>query len=64
MTAVALAEATIAIGGNTILADVSLAIDAGEFVGVLGANGAGKTTLMKAVLGLIAPVAGRPASAR
>jgi zinc/manganese transport system ATP-binding protein len=31
----------------------------GSFVGVLGANGAGKTTLLRAVLGLVAPAAGR-----
>jgi zinc/manganese transport system ATP-binding protein len=44
------------LAGRTILKDASLAIGAGEFIGVLGPNGAGKTTLMRAVLGLI-PVA-------
>jgi len=59
VTAVALDHVTIAIGAKTILADVSLTVSAGEFVGVLGANGAGKTTLMRAILGLLRPVSGR-----
>jgi zinc/manganese transport system ATP-binding protein len=59
VTAVALADVTLAIGGRTILSDVSLAIEDGEFVGVLGANGAGKTTLFRALLGLLPPVSGR-----
>jgi len=50
---------TLAVGGREVLADVSLAIEPGEFIGVLGPNGAGKTTLMRAILGLIAPRAGR-----
>ncbi|MET1027093.1 MAG: ATP-binding cassette domain-containing protein, partial [Dongiaceae bacterium] len=45
-------------GGRTILADVSFAVENGEFIGVLGPNGAGKTTLMRALLGLIAPGSG------
>lgn len=49
---------TLALGGRTILRSVSLAIRDGEFVGVLGPNGSGKTTLMRAILGLIQPVAG------
>jgi zinc/manganese transport system ATP-binding protein len=53
MSAVAVDHATIAIGGNAILTDVSFAIADGEFVGVLGPNGAGKTTLMRAILGLL-----------
>ncbi len=56
---VAIAGATIAAGGRTILSGIDLAIGANEFIGVLGANGAGKTTLMRAMLGLVAPVAGR-----
>src|SRR5205823_8831302 len=58
VTAVALDDATIALGGRTVLANVSLRIERGEFVGVLGPNGSGKTTLMRAILGLIAPQAG------
>ena len=59
MTAAAsLAHVRIALGGRRILDDVSLSIEAGEFVGVLGPNGAGKTTLMRAMLGLIRPESG------
>jgi zinc/manganese transport system ATP-binding protein len=58
MTAVALDNATLAIGGHVVLEHASFAIRAGEFIGVLGPNGAGKTTLMRAVLGLLPPSAG------
>jgi zinc/manganese transport system ATP-binding protein len=53
VTAISCDKVTIAVGGRTILADVSLDIAPGEFIGVLGANGAGKTTLMRAILGVI-----------
>jgi zinc/manganese transport system ATP-binding protein len=51
-------HATLRIGGRTVLSDVSLNIEAGEFIGVLGPNGAGKTTLMRAILGLLLPDGG------
>jgi branched-chain amino acid transport system ATP-binding protein len=45
-------------GAATIVRDAALHIAEGEFVAVLGANGAGKTTLMRALSGLLRPVAG------
>src|SRR5215831_15466354 len=37
---------------------VSLTVNDGEFVGVIGANGAGKTTLLRAISGVIPCFAG------
>ncbi|HEU4500657.1 MAG TPA: metal ABC transporter ATP-binding protein [Nitrospira sp.] len=51
-------HATFGFPGVIALKDLSLAIQAGEFIGVIGPNGSGKTTLCKAVLGLMAPVEG------
>ena len=42
-------------GDLVALDDASLAVDAGEIVGLVGRNGAGKTTLMRSVMGIIAP---------
>jgi branched-chain amino acid transport system ATP-binding protein len=39
-------------GAVQALEDVSLRVDQGEVVAVIGSNGAGKTTLMKAIAGL------------
>jgi branched-chain amino acid transport system ATP-binding protein len=39
--------------------DVSVRVDPGEVVVLLGANGAGKSTLFRAISGLVTPVAGR-----
>jgi ABC-2 type transport system ATP-binding protein len=39
------------IGNKTILKDISLNLDQGQIIGLVGANGAGKTSLMKVVLG-------------
>jgi zinc transport system ATP-binding protein len=38
-----------------VLCSVSLEIQKGEFVGIIGPNGSGKTTLIKVILGLIKP---------
>ncbi len=45
--------------GRTVVDRVSLSIDAGEIVGLLGRNGAGKTTTFRMVIGMITPEAGR-----
>jgi branched-chain amino acid transport system ATP-binding protein len=42
-----------------VLFDVSLAIEAGEVVALLGRNGAGKTTTIRAIMGLTPPREGR-----
>ncbi|WP_028325247.1 ABC transporter ATP-binding protein [Desulfatirhabdium butyrativorans] len=42
-------------GDSHILFDVSLKIDAGEIVCLLGRNGAGKSTTMKSIIGLVPP---------
>ncbi len=39
------------IGNKTILEDVSLNLNRGHIIGLVGANGAGKTSLMKVMLG-------------
>jgi len=40
-------------GAGDVVRDVSLEVNEGEVVVILGANGAGKTTLMRAISGLI-----------
>jgi len=41
-----------------ILHDISLSVDQGLVVGLLGPSGAGKTTLMQAIMGLVRPASG------
>ncbi|MCB5230514.1 MAG: metal ABC transporter ATP-binding protein [Candidatus Cloacimonas sp.] len=41
------------IGRHSILEDINLTIQQGEFVAILGPNGAGKTTLLKLIIGEI-----------
>ena len=45
-------------GAVMALSDVTMRIDQGEIVSLLGANGAGKTTLIRAITGLISPKTG------
>ncbi len=40
------------------LEDVTLSIEAGDYVGLVGGNGSGKTTLLKIILGILAPESG------
>jgi zinc/manganese transport system ATP-binding protein len=58
MNAIELRAVSLALGGRVVLADISLDIPAGQFIGVLGPNGSGKTTLMRAILGLLGPKSG------
>ena len=42
-------------GAKAALADVSVDVQAGDIIGVLGKNGAGKTTLLDVLLGFSPP---------
>ncbi|MCK4789034.1 MAG: ATP-binding cassette domain-containing protein [Desulfobacteraceae bacterium] len=41
------------------LDDISITVEKGEFVGIIGQNGAGKTTLVKHIIGLLKPSSGQ-----
>jgi branched-chain amino acid transport system ATP-binding protein len=46
-------------GKSHVLHGVSLRVERGEVVGLLGRNGVGKSTTLKAVMGLVRPTGGR-----
>jgi simple sugar transport system ATP-binding protein len=68
--AVGLTDVSMAFGGKTVLASVTLDIAPGSVVALLGANGAGKSTLIKILSGVHTDhggqvrVAGEPAALR
>lgn len=45
-------------GALPVLQDVSIKVEKGSVVTLIGANGAGKSTLLKAICGLVRPTAG------
>jgi len=52
-------DLTVTLHGITILRSVTLTIEPGRIVGLIGRNGAGKTTTLRAIMGLTRAVSGR-----
>lgn len=50
---------TVNYGAIRALDGVSLGVEKGEVVSIIGANGAGKSTLLKTITGMVRPAAGR-----
>jgi len=57
--AIDITDLTVAYQEKPVLWDLDLQVPPGVLLAIVGPNGAGKTTLIKAVLGLIKPVAGQ-----
>ena len=48
----------VTLGGTDIVKDISLHVDQGRFVGIIGPNGCGKSTLLKSIYKVIRPKRG------
>lgn len=45
----------VTLSGRKIVKDISLQVDDGKFVGIIGPNGCGKSTLLKSIYKVINP---------
>lgn len=54
----ALFEKDLVFGYDKPLGEISLAVERGQKIGVIGSNGTGKSTLLKTITGLIPPLSG------
>ncbi len=48
----------VTLSGRKIVKDISLQVDNGKFVGIIGPNGCGKSTLLKSIYKVIKPEKG------
>ncbi len=64
MPLLALSHVSVHFGISVVLDDVTLAIEKGDRIGVVGSNGAGKSTLLRALAGRLEPTAGNVVAQR
>lgn len=50
---------SISYGAKTVLSHVSLTVERGEIITIVGPNGSGKTSLLRAIIGAVKPSRGR-----
>ena len=53
------ADVAVDIGGTRIIDDITMSLDAGRIVGIVGANGSGKSTLLRCLYRATEPSTGR-----
>lgn len=59
MSLVNVEDLSVRYGARTVLARVSLTVEKGEIVTIVGPNGSGKTSLLRAIIGAVKPFQGR-----
>jgi len=58
MTLLSVEHIDVAYGDVQVISDLSLTVEEGEVVSIIGGNGAGKSSLLKAISGLLPPTSG------
>ena len=59
MSLVKVKDLTVSYGANMVLSGVSLSVELGEIVTIVGPNGSGKTSLLRAIIGAVKPIKGQ-----
>src|SRR6201987_6025233 len=53
-----ISDLSVSYGGQRVLARVSLDVERGEMIALLGSSGCGKTTLLRSIAGFVIPESG------
>jgi len=59
MSLIEVKDLSVRYGARTVLSHVSLRVERGEIVTIVGPNGSGKTSLLRAIIGAVKPSQGR-----